>query len=134
MSTFKQLLMQNGSVSIHQRNLQIIATEIFKTKNCWNSAIKKDVFKFKNLTYNFRNAENLNRSNVNFIKYGTETITYLVVKIWKILPNGYKDLTSLISFKYKIKNWEANGNVYPARWFYLIGHCYFRSVFVEHFH
>ena len=96
--------MQNGSVSIHQRNLQIIATEIFKTKNCRNSAIKKDVFKFKNLTYNFRNAENLNRSNVNFIKYGTETITYLVVKIWKILPNGYKELTSLISFKYKIKN------------------------------
>ena len=32
-STFKQLLKQNKSVSIHQRNLQILATEIFKTKN-----------------------------------------------------------------------------------------------------
>ena len=32
-STFQQLLKQNKSVSIHQRNLQILATEIFKTKN-----------------------------------------------------------------------------------------------------
>ena len=31
-STFKQLLKQNKSVSKHQRNLQILATEIFKTK------------------------------------------------------------------------------------------------------
>ena len=31
-STFQQLLRQNKSVSIHQRNLQILATEIFKTK------------------------------------------------------------------------------------------------------
>ena len=32
-STFQQLLKQNKSVSIHQRNLQILATEIFKAKN-----------------------------------------------------------------------------------------------------
>ena len=32
-SIFQQLLKQNKSVSIHQRNLQILATEIFKTKN-----------------------------------------------------------------------------------------------------
>ena len=32
-STFQQLLKQNKSVSMHQRNLQIFATEIFKTKN-----------------------------------------------------------------------------------------------------
>ena len=55
----------------------------------------EDVFKFKNLTYNFRNAETFNRSNVNSVKYGTETITSLGAKIWKILPNDYKELTSL---------------------------------------
>ena len=55
----------------------------------------EDVFELKNLTYNFRNAETLNRSNVNSVKYGTETITSLSAKIWKILPNDYKELTSL---------------------------------------
>ena len=67
----------------------------------------EDVFKFKNLTYNFRNAETFNRSNVNSVKYGTETITSLGAKIWKILPNDYKELTSLWTFKSKIKNWET---------------------------
>ena len=37
--------------------------------------IMEEIFKFRNLTYNFSNAETFNRSNVNFVKYGTETIT-----------------------------------------------------------
>ena len=64
----------------------------------------EDVFELKNLTYDFRNAETLNRSNVNSVKYGTETITSLGAKIWKILPIGYKELTSLSTFKSKLKN------------------------------
>ena len=64
MLTFKQFLKQNKSVLIHQRNLQILATEIFKTKNGLNRVIMEDVFNFKNLAYNFRNAETLNKSNV----------------------------------------------------------------------
>ena len=53
-STFQQLLRQNKSGSIHQRNQQIVATEIFKTKNGLNPVIMEDAFKFKNLTYSFR--------------------------------------------------------------------------------
>ena len=107
-STFQQFLKQNKSVSIHQRNLQILATEIFKTKNALRPVIMDDVFNFKNLAYNFQNAESLNRSNVSCVKYGTETITSLGVKIWKIVPNDYKGLTSLSTFKSKIKNWETD--------------------------
>ena len=112
-STFQQLLKQNKSVSIHQRNLQILATEIFKTKNGLNPVIMEDVFNFKNLAYNFRNAETLNRSNVSSVKYGTETITSLGVKIWKILPSDSKEPTSLSTFNSKIRNWETDN--YPCR-------------------
>ena len=48
------------------------------------------------------------RSNVNSVKYGSETITSLGAKIWKILPHDYKELTSLSTFKSKIKNWETD--------------------------
>ena len=34
----------------------------------------EDVLKFKHLTYDFRNVEARNRSNVNSVKYGTEII------------------------------------------------------------
>ena len=73
----------------------------------------EDVFKFENLVRNFLNARTLNRSNVNSVKYGTETITSLGAKIWKILPNDYKELTSLSTFKSKIKNWETGK--FPCR-------------------
>ena len=39
-STFQQLLKHNESVSVHQKNLQILATEIFKTKNSLNPLIR----------------------------------------------------------------------------------------------
>ena len=67
----------------------------------------EDIFKFKNLTYNFRNAETVIRSNVDSVKYGTETITSFGAKIWKFLPYDYKELTSLSTFKSKVKNWET---------------------------
>ena len=107
-SNFQQLLKQNSLVSIHHRNLQTLATKIFKTKSGLNPVIMEDVFKFKNLAYNFWNAGTLNRNNVNSVKYGTETITSLGAKIWKILPNDYKELISLSTFKSKIKNWETD--------------------------
>ena len=65
----------------------------------------EDVLKFKHLTYDFRNVEARNRSNVNSVKYGTEIIISFGAKIWTILPNDYKELTSLSTFKSKIKNW-----------------------------
>ena len=68
----------------------------------------EDVFKPKNLTYNFRNTEILNRSNANSVKFGTETITSLGSKVWRILPKDYKELTLLSTFKSKVKNWETD--------------------------
>ena len=76
------------------RNPQILATEIFKTKNGLKPVIVEDVFKCKNVTYNFQNVETLNRTNVNSVKYGTETITSLGAKTCKILRNDCKELTS----------------------------------------
>ena len=43
----------------------MLATEIFKPKNSLNSAQIEDVFKFKNLTYNFRNVETPNQGRLN---------------------------------------------------------------------
>ena len=68
----------------------------------------EEVFKFKNLVYNFQNVETLNRSNVYSVEYGTETITSLGGKIWKVLPDDYKELTSLSTCKSKVINSEAD--------------------------
>ena len=51
-TTFSELLIKDKSVTIHQRNLQLLATEIFKTKNELNAKIMEEIFTFKNVGYN----------------------------------------------------------------------------------
>ena len=55
-SLFQTLLEKDGSVSIHNRNLQILATEMYKIKNDLSPLIVTEPFEQRNEQhYNFRN-------------------------------------------------------------------------------
>ena len=43
-SDFKALLEKDGSVKIHQRNIQTLASEIFKTKHDLNANFMKNIY------------------------------------------------------------------------------------------
>ena len=60
-TSFDDLLKSEKSVSIHQKNLQIPATEIFKTKNDLGLKIMKDSSRFIQKPYNLRNDQELQR-------------------------------------------------------------------------
>ena len=47
----------------------------------------------------------LERRRVKSVRYGTESISSLAPKIWKILHNEIKDSNTLQIFKVKIKKW-----------------------------
>ena len=49
--TFLQLLQKDNSVTIHQRNLQVLATEIYEAKNDVSPEIIKEVFELKQSSY-----------------------------------------------------------------------------------
>ena len=98
-ATFSELLSKDKSVTIHQRNLQLLATEIFKTKNELNPKIMEEIFTFKNVDYNLQNNTSLKIGNLKTVYYGTESLTNLGAKIWNLLPNEYKELKSLSPFK-----------------------------------
>ena len=104
-ATFSELLSKDQSVIIHQRNLQLLATEIFKTKNELNPKIMEEIFTFKNVDYDLRNNTSLKIGNLKTAYYGTESLTNLGAKIWNLLPNEYKKLKSLSRFKSRISNW-----------------------------
>ena len=68
------LLKKNISVSIHQRNLQILATEIYTVRNVLGPEIMKDIFHFVQKPCNLRNDPTLQRRRNCTVYFGTESI------------------------------------------------------------
>ena len=56
---YEALLNLNNAVSVHQRNLQYLMTEIYKTKNGLNPSFMREIFKPRDLRYNLRNKNTL---------------------------------------------------------------------------
>ena len=108
-SNLKYLLQKRKSVSIHMKNLQYLATEIFKVKNSLSSEIMKEVFIFQeNENYNLRSGTHLMNRNIHTAHFGTDTITNLGPKIWKLVPDEIKNASSLLVFKSRIKTWTTD--------------------------
>ena len=74
------LLKKDKSVSIHQRNLQILATEIYKARNDLGPEIIKDIFPSAQKPYNLRNYSTLKRRRNRTVYFGTKTYLRLLQK------------------------------------------------------
>ena len=107
-SSFDGLLKRDKSVSIHQKNLQILATEIYKTKNDLGPKIMKDTLHFIQKPYNLRNDPELQRRRNRTVYFGTESISSLAPKIWELIPSDIRSANSLEIFKEKIKFWATD--------------------------
>ena len=53
-SLFLHLLQKDNSVTIHQQNLQVLASEIFKAKNDLSPEIMKELYELKEPSYSLR--------------------------------------------------------------------------------
>ena len=102
-STFQELLNKDDSVSIHHRNFQVLATEMFKIHRGLSPDILREIFVPKislyNLVYTFE------RRQIHSVYHGTESLSFLGLKIWDLVPFELKQLESLEVFKLKIKKW-----------------------------
>ena len=111
---FSELLEKDNFVTMHQRNLQLLATEVFKLKNGLAPEIMKEVFEIQNPADNFRlEATHFKRENIKTTHYGIQLARYLGQKIWDIVPNNKKNYSSLNKFKNNIRSWKPNK--YPCR-------------------
>ena len=104
-SSFENLLKKDNSVSIHDRNIQALANEMFKVKNNIAPEIMKELFAPKMSSYDLRNNDSFQRRSVNSVWHGTESVSYLGPKVWDLVPNEIKESESLNGFKFKIKRW-----------------------------
>ena len=86
-SSFNELLDEDSSFSIHQRNVQSLAIEIYKYLHGLSPAILNEVFKVnETIPYDLRMRNELYARNPKTVRYGTETISFLSPKTCSLAP------------------------------------------------
>ena len=68
-----------------------------------------EVFNFQeNESCNLRSGIHLASRNMHNSHFGTDTISSLGPKLWKLIPDKIKHVSTLSAFKAKIKSWTIN--------------------------
>ena len=98
------MLEKDGSLTIHQRNLQKLAIEMYKIKNGLSPDIMADLFDIKT-----RGSSDFVIPQVKTVNRGIETIRYRGPLTWELVPDDIKESESLSIFKDKIKSWKPSG-------------------------
>ena len=104
-SAFQEVLLKYNSVSIHHRNLQALATEMFKIHRGLSPDILREIFLPKISLHNLRRNNTFERGHVRSVYHGTKSLSFLGPKIWDLAPLELKQLESLQVFKLKMKKW-----------------------------
>ena len=104
-STFENLLLMDGSVSIHHRNIQKVATEMFKAKSNLSPELTQSIFQ-RNEVLKLRSDNTFLRPKVNTVYNGEGSLRSFGPIVWNnLLPNKYKSAENVEIFKNKIKFW-----------------------------
>ena len=102
-STFEELLQKDGSVTIHHRNIQLVAVAMFKVRNGICPEIMKDLFQL-NEGPNGKIRFLIPKVNSEYM--GKLSLRYFGPVVWEImLPDAYKEIKVLSKFKEDIKKW-----------------------------
>ena len=103
-SRFEELLVKDNSVSVHHNNIHTLAIEMYQVVNGISPEIMNDVFKVRNEAhYHLRHTSQFLIEPIHSVFNGSESASYLDLKIWEQIPIEIKNKDSLISFKKEIK-------------------------------
>ena len=104
-SSFETLLERDHSFTIHHRNIQKLAVELYKVAYGISPKIMRLVFPTRpEIKYPWENI--FQTFNVRTVAWGTESLSHLGPKIWKLIPLKLKKLSSLHKFKIAIRDWK----------------------------
>ena len=104
-STFKELLIKDRTVSIHHKNIQYVAIEMYKVMNDLSPPIMKEIFKTAGVSSN-RSGRMFSRPKVNSVYKGQNSLRNVGPIVWNMmLPEKFKSCTKLSDFQKSIKAW-----------------------------
>ena len=101
--SYEELLKRRKEVSIHQKYLRALATEIYKSLADLDPDFMKPYFKIKEMPDNLRNGYALRLRSTNSTYYGINSVLFRACLLWNQLPLSIKQSQSLLEFKSKMK-------------------------------
>ena len=105
-SSFEQLLKKENSFTIHKRNIQTLALELYKVAYGISPKIMRLVFPTKENVY-YPWEDIFKTFNVKTVYWGTETLSHIGPKIWTIIPTSLKKLPYK-EFRKAIRSWNPD--------------------------
>ena len=105
---------KDNSVSVHNGNIQILATDMYKIKRNLSLLTVIDLFEqWNEQHYDLRINCQFAISPIWTVYHGLRSILFLGLKIWIILPDSLKNANKIEAFKIQIKKWASEN--YPCR-------------------
>ena len=100
-SSFEELLSKDGTVNIHQRNIQLVAVEMFKVLKEIGPKLVRNLFVVDRSNPN----QPFRKPNIKK-KIGKDSCCYFGPKVWnELIPNELKTIEELEEFKDKVRKW-----------------------------
>ena len=88
-SSFETLFQNNKDITFHQKNLQILMTEVYDIVKGGALAIMKNLFIFGENIYNIGNFEIIANKNKNTVRYGLENLNKSAsITEWKVTTSN----------------------------------------------
>ena len=102
---FQDLLRFSGDISIHQRCINSLLTQVYKYIHGLFPEIMNEVFSTRANIYNTRQFNVFGTHIPTSNRYGLSSIPYKANQLWNSIPENLKSSPSLTLFKNKIKLW-----------------------------
>ena len=98
-STFSELLQKDCAVIIRTKNLQILTTDMYKTKYELNPLFMQEIFRENTTRYNLRNNNEFTQPKVRSVSNRTESVRFNGPQLWQTLPSTIRNLETLCQLK-----------------------------------
>ena len=85
-STYSELLEKDCAVTIHTKNIQLLMTEMYKTRKDLNPSFMYEIFCENESHYNLRNDIEFVQPRVRLVGDGTESVRFKGPQLWQMLP------------------------------------------------
>ena len=102
--SYGELLQINNNVSIHQRHLQYLALEVFKSLMHLNPEFMWSYFNENPIPYDLRKGIKVFLPPVKSFRFGLNSIQFRGSSLWNNLPSSIKNSQTINEFKVKLKN------------------------------